>query len=126
MRNRRIKVAFSQYDNESSDRGDHSAEGWINEKGVSMEPPPGATDAVDNAIFYLILNGALDMNGAFEFGNYYYTDYIPEYDGKGTCTQKQYFPEGFTKQEEKKIYELVNAQKLLRSGVKTWQEKQAS
>lgn len=126
MRNRRIKVAFSQYDNESVDRGDHSAEGWIDEQGENMEPTPGATDAVDNAVFFLILNGALDMNGAFEPGNYYYTDYIPEYDGKGTCTQKQYFPEGFTKLEEKTIYERISARKSFLNGVKTWREKQVS
>jgi len=123
MRNRRLKVAFSQYNNESIDRGDHSADGWIDEQGVRME---GADNAVDLAAWYLIQNGALDMNGAFEPGNYYYTDYLPEYDGEGTCTQKQYFLEGFTKLEEKAIYELVNAQKLLRSGVQTWREKQAS
>jgi hypothetical protein len=94
---KRIKISFSCHDNESAERGAHSEEGWEDEKGVPVE-------SVEEAIKFLVDQEQVFPNGTFHQGIYYYGEYVPQYDGKGTSKQRAYFPEGFTVSEQLAIY----------------------
>lgn len=112
--NPRIAITFSQTTPESSEQGDVSDSGWIDEEGVEMTPDAfdreeGLT-AVDLAVKYLYDEGAAEASSShFHPGVWYSTGYhVIDY-RTGTDEERCFHLKDFSDAEERAIWDKMHA-----------------
>jgi len=112
--NPRICVTFSQTTPESSEQGDVSDSGWIDEEGVEMTPDAydreeGLT-AVDLAVKYLWDEGASEPSSShFHFGVWYSTGYHTINYRTGTDEERCFHLKDFSEAEEQAVWDKLHA-----------------
>lgn len=96
-----IKTTFAQITPESASVGDFSETGWVDEDGEEFE-------SVDEAIRWLKRQGITEASDSdFRSGIWYSTDFSTIDYEDGTEEQNSFHLEGFTEEEEKKIFKAL-------------------
>ena len=111
--NPRICISFSQTTPESSEQGDYSDSGWINEEGVEMTPDEfdqeeGLT-AVDLAVKFLQNEGAMETSSSqFHPGVWYSTTWNTVNYRTGTDEERSFHLKDFSPAEEQEIWDKIH------------------
>lgn len=114
-RSPRIRTSFSQTTPESSEQGDLSATGWIDQEGEEMVPDDidyeEGLGIVDLAVKFLHNKGAIEPSSSrFHLGVWYSTDWSTVDYRTGTDEQHSFHLVDFTPGEEKEIWDKLHAQ----------------
>jgi len=113
--NPRICISFSQTTPESSEQGDYSDSGWIDEEGVEMTPDEfdqeeGLT-AVDLAVKFLQNEGAMETSSSqFHPGVWYSTTWNTVNYRTGTDEERSFHLKDFSPAEEQAIWDKIHEQ----------------
>jgi hypothetical protein len=110
----RICITFSQTTPESSEQGDYSDSGWIDEEGKSMEPDEFDREerltAADLAVKFLQDEGVMEPSSSdFYPGVWYSTEWHTVNYRTGTDEERSYHLRDFSEAEEKAIWDGLHA-----------------
>ena len=110
---RRILITFAQTTPESSEQGDHSDSGWIDQDGVPMEPDEidyeEGLGPADLAARYLKHEGATQASASFFHPGVWYSTGWQTIDYRtGTDEERNYHLKDFTEDEERLVWNLLH------------------
>jgi hypothetical protein len=108
-RDPRITITFARTTPESTEQGDFSETGWIDEEGVSMLPDEfdeeEGISAADKAVKFLTNEGAVHPSSSdFYPGTWWSTEWSTVDHRTGEDEERNFHLKGFTEEEERQIW----------------------
>ena len=103
-----VKITYQTWNGDSTENGDFSDSGWVDEQGVSMEPDDYDSDegitVIEKTVQFLADKGASEPSSSAFHSGIWYSD-NPEMDQhSGEYEQRGYHLYGYAPDEEEKIF----------------------